>query len=315
MWQAKAEKRADLKRRVQELTTENEALRKLSPLIRTREQSGLDDMNDNNLDLINNEVDLQSDSNDADPDLSAQEIPMVWNDDDLVIEEPPATLDSLPSSMEADRKAKRSLTARTYSFNEPEVRRSTTAHTFTMDAKRKASTSATSMGTSKSSGKSTSRLPSNSISKTVASASAKAGPSRQRAASPTPSRSKYFAAPDLDILGSSPSLGSSTRRPQGHILVDSSSPMRRPSPAKRPLSVADEIIEINSSPERPERHAPLKARSRPYPAPANPRTYPRKSADAPARKAMNMLDYLGVSDGQGRLKKGVVTGAKAKRRA
>lgn len=314
MFQAKAESRKELKRKIEELTAENEALRRKSSgpssqrspaKPKSSEEQAIEAETAKLRATISAAFDKSEvpnfrrpgpDLNRADrwAKMTDEELKNKFpgtesfdDDDDLLVEEP--SLDSLLSSMEADRvqKAKRSITARTFSFedDEPAPRRSTTARTFTMDTstgrRAKPSSSASSSTTLLSRSK-----------------SAAAGPSRSR--SPTVrSSSKYFATSELAspprALPSPP-----TSRPRAHVLVDASSPIApRVSPSKRPLSRADDsVIDlVDSSPDNVPR--------------ARPPLGPRKEA----KRTGSIFDYMGIADERGRIKKGVATGAKVKRRA
>ncbi len=316
-WQAKAEKRGQLKGKLEELRAENEALRAAAAHT-SPGNTPHDDQDDDDA----REFDV--------PDLEPEPI-----DDTLELEVEEPTLDGLIDDMRADR-AKRSATARTFRLDSPSPRtkRSATARTFRLHNTSPAR-SATSRTMSFDMGARRKSSPSRASSYPfAASRAAQAGPSTGAG-----TRSKYFGRPqprlegggerafpnreerlartareaighndpedadglsrektwrDLTSAEQLSELGDptpSSPQPRSRVLVDNSSPLRAP---KRPI----EVIEIGSSPDIPRTRTPLEH---------------KRSEPTQASKGPNILDYLGV-DSRGR-QRGVVTGTKIRRRA
>lgn len=301
MWQAKAERRGDLKRKLEQLEAENDALRNARPSRPSRssspKQRKADYITDND-DNDSLEVKGYGPANDS----SVQET-SGFEYDDLEVEDP--TLESLLAVDHHHQPPKRSTTAHIFAFgnDEFEPRRSNTARTMMMGSipsppKRAKSTSV--KPARKESGPTMANM------RPTAATLAKYGGGTSGT-----SRSKYFSSASTSNANASIEHHEPPPRPsqsQARILVEASSPIAPRVPPTPPHP--DDVIDLaGSSPDRPVRPVLRAPKSLVHPFQG------RAREKSEAKKTSSITDFLGIADGKGRLKKGVATGAKARRRA
>ncbi|BEJ15761.1 hypothetical protein CspHIS471_0503660 [Cutaneotrichosporon sp. HIS471] len=299
MWQAKAEKRGQMKGKLEELRAENEALRAVASSPHQAPQRG---------EFVRSSPrEFQSAQEPVDRTL------------ELEVETP--TLDSMLDGMNADWD-KRSTTARTFSFGSPSPprNRTTTARSLLFDDQPRSSTARTlsfDMDKPKPRRSGTGRpeaVRSNPATSSkyfgrpreAGSERTKVRESSQEGLGREKTRSGMQRQEQFAKMSDNAQKGKQRRRemrygeqvaalraapvPRSHVLVDSSSPIH----PKRPL----EVIEISSSPEVPERRHDTKT------------TRPDARR---VQKEPSILEYLGF-ESRGR-QRGVMTGAKVRRRA